>query len=725
MTLKLPGYLAARPTSVHVQGSRWSAGVGLAQAIAMALLLLPSASSGQERELAWPVISRDKEAVVVELVDPSQLSGQLGQMEADSIAIDRASVRVEYLGPAGDEWQLLLRHPGDSCEGGMSTGSACVIAKPDDGVGKLLRTMLLERISALPEPLWTDPALQTEVQSSSSEAAPAVVRHAHSLPWWSPVENWGAMALWLLLAGALAALLYVPLRQSPPKELLPLAGLVVATFGLRLLFATWGPGDLRQPDDSFLGNWGVPTTYGATVAMLGRLFAWLPIARDRLLVWQSLLLGSLAVVPMWFAARQLTNSRQVAWLAAAALATQPLLIRFSGEANRQGVALFLGTAALWALLCSVRPRRLLHLTLAIVSVALLLGTRPEAFLYVGYLAVLYLLLPVAEDEPPRWRRIGPLLVIGALVALQLFRLAATGELGQGVQTLEATAGVGLSLARFPYVPAVMVHLDSSFTPLAYLVLYVVGCGVALWQRRVWALWAALALMLYSLPLAGVPRGVEGGMQLASARYQTLSLIPFSLVLAFGAHWLTSLLRRLVPAKLPPWALALSGALLLATTLPAILRVTHRTSLDDEYRFLRQAIAQLPPDAELYSAPIGDWGLSPPTFLPASMGRSDIAWKSWPDEWQPSQRPQFLVTQSACSFLLMTPEMEMVDDPATEGGGRRECSLAAEYVVNFAPSPTAQEEIELRSFLRADHSDGRIHLGVYALSEAPVRSLLSR
>jgi len=688
-----------------------------------ALCLCPKVLLAEGRQPTGPVISADRQDAVVKLVDPGEMTGEFGQLEADSIAIGGGAVAVTYRGTRGGLWQLRLTHESASCDGGVVRGGACVHVDPGDDVGWQLGEMVLVRIEELATPLWSMPAQDSQDSPASRSVASATVRRPHSLPWWVPVENWASMALWVLLAGLLAATVGKFWQRPWMTDLLPLIALAAIAFSTRLFLATWGPGDLRQPDDSFIGDWGVPATYGATTATLGRLFAWLPIGRDRLLVIQSLLLGSLAVLPVWGAARKLTQSTWAAWLAAGSLATQPLLVRFSGEANRQGVLLFLGAIALWALVRGIGAKPLLHVTLGLVAIALLLGTRPEAFLFVGFLGVLLLLLPVDEGGQPRWMRLGPLFVMGLLVTLQLFRLSNAGELGQGVSTLESTVGGALSLHGFPYVPAVMVHLNMDFTPPLFIALYAIGSVVGLWQRRLWVIWGAVALVLYALPLAGVPRGVDGGMQLASARYQTLTLIPFSLVLALGAEWLLSIVRPKLPPNLTPWALAALCALALAATLPALVRVTRPTALDHEYRFLREAIAKLPPNSELFSAPLGDSGLSPPTYLPAAVGRPDVTWRFWPDQWEPSKESQFVATQSGCSFILMTAPRKTVDGELAEDGGRRECALASQYVENFSPEPHLQEEIELRSFLRADLSQGTMYIGIYPLHENLVGELL--
>jgi hypothetical protein len=685
-----------------------------------AITLSSLAAYGEASDPSALILSANQQQVIIDLVDPVQIAPTSGKLKVDSIDVVGERVRVTY-GGAGDLiWQLFLSPADSPCEGGIVRGFACVQVEPGDDVGWQLGEMVLARMEGLAQPLWLGPSPKP---SRTWVAASATVQRPDSLPWWGPVESWATILLWLGLASLLILRLVTVVPRPTVVDSLPFLGLAAATFGLRLAFATWGPGDLRQPDDSFIGSWAVPPTYGATVASLGRLFAWLPVGRDRLLVLQSLLLSSCAVLPLWGAAKKLSNSRITAWLAAGTIATQPLLVRFSGEANRQGVVLFLGATALWALLRSSGPYSRLHAALGLVSVALLLGTRPEAFLYIGFLALLYLLVPIAEHGPSRWRRLGPILLMVAMVALQLLRLSAADELGQGVQTLEATAGGALNHGGFPYVPAVMVHLNMGFTPLLYIGLYALGWTIGFWRQRAWVIWSGIALVLWAFPLAGVPRGVDGGMQLASARYQTLSLIPFSLVMAYGAQRVALQLRHYLPDRVTRWVLIGLGVLALAATMPALLRVTQRTSLDNEYRFLRESIVLLPQGAEVFSAPLGDSGLSPPTYLPAAVGRPDVVWRHWPDQWQPSARPQFLATQSACALLLMTPEKRATDRQGPEDGGRHECTFAARYVAEFAPEPLAREAIELRPFVRADFSHGDLEIGIYPLEEGLVQGLL--
>ena len=203
------------------------------------------------------------------------------------------------------------------------------------------------------------------------------------------------------------------------------------------------------------------------------------------------------------------------------------------------------------------------------------------------------------------------------------RLARKDGIAVGVYCV-VLAGIGLAAWRLVIVPArhpmpelqgikyAAVELLGQFwraavTPphwvsLTALVLGALGLGVLAIRRR-----ALMATVLASLALCFVPLGrtldADG---LVGSRYFQLA-IPIALVLSgAGFGWLCSLVARTLGAhdRTARWA---TGALFAALVTLALVEgrepLTYRYTFQDEYRFLREAMASLPQGCTITQLPL--------------------------------------------------------------------------------------------------------------------------
>jgi hypothetical protein len=683
-----------------------------------------------------PVIPANRQSEVQQLVQPGSNAELFRGYVDDSIRIETTTIQIVYASPSEPPVTMIIRPRLDGCEDDPGTSIACISIVPDSRNSRILADIILERLSALKEPLWSYP--DAEERSLASERRELEARHRleqevqdrprqGTTHWRQQFEKLVVTSLWVLFLFVMAILVIPAGRTCNRRTMLLLAALFASSLALRLAFATWGPGDLRQMDGTFITGESAGTGYGSTMAALAGWFTWLPIARDSLLVWMSLLTGALAPLFVWSSARRLGQTGIMPGLAAMAIMLHPWLVRSSGEGGRQGLVLLLGAVCFWALLESGRDWRRLSLVLGVVAAALLLRTRPEAVLHLGYVAVAVLLLPGLKS---RKEYVVKGLVLVAIMTLALFQrhlLGLSGEWGQGQMIVERVVRSLMLLDEFPYRPAVVMHLDPHFTPVLFILLYGLGIVIAIKQRSMWMLWCTVSLVLYSFPLMGVPRAEPGDMQLASARYQTLTFIPFALVLAGGGGWLWDRASsKLKPRGLKVVAIA-AGIVALLSCIPPMVDVCRTTSLDAEYNFLRASVRDLPQGAEVYSVqdfPF-DIGLTPPTYLSAALQRPDIIWRAWPQQWQESPNPQYLATQSACWYLLHQPEIRYTatDGTTADSEADRACALAFSYVDTCAPQPFAEQQIKMRHYLRAATSRGDFTVGLYRLSPGLMKDIL--
>ena len=640
-----------------------------------------------------------------------------------------------YISPGQEPLKLTLLPPSTSCSLRINSKHACVDYTTEEP-GQLMAEVVVGRIAMLAEPLWVTPgdsldAVSVERRELAEGEGADVGGEPDPLSGTNDMNGPESIFLslcWLLLVVMLVAQAFQASTRLQRPLVATYLPLLIGSLAIRFFLATWGPGDIRQLDGGFIVDGALGSSYGQTTVVLARFLTFIPIPRDHLLVLISLLGGSIAPLLVLAGAYRLGLSRFGSLSVALVICFHPWLVRSAGEGSRMGLVLFLGAVYLWALVERRPGRRLLAYVTACCAAALLLRTRPETVLFVGFgVGLQFLFPPMAGKRDLAYRGLATF-VLATLALLQLALLNESGGLGQADSATSNALSMMLSMAEFPYSPSVMNHLDPNFTPIAAIAVYFVGVFVAFWKRTGWMLWTVACLLLYSIPLLGVPRAPDGLMQLASARYQTLTYIPFALIAGVGMEWLVA---RCLEFRVPYWhrriAIIVVVGGLVASWVPPLVGVTQPTAQDDEYRMLREALVKLPANSRVYSIyefP-ADVGLVPPDSLTGALDREDVVWRRWPVDLQTSDSPQFLATQSACEFLLYKARAD--SSFATAVGsepGYQACIAARQLVDSVVPPPFTEQTIELRDYLMAGESRGQATIGLYRLEPAVVEQWLS-
>ncbi len=398
-----------------------------------------------------------------------------------------------------------------------------------------------------------------------------------------------------------------------------LLALFLVALALRLWLPPMGPGDIKNTLLAAYDGW--PRGHGYfEVGRYGRapegLLAWvflvLPV-RDLSVVMVNLLLACSCVPLLYGLARRLGLPRETALVGALLLVVAPLHVRLSPTTSRYIPLIFLTLLGLQLSLAWLNERRVHDLAAAVIALVLASQCRPEALA----LPAIVLLLVVFRGLTPTTGqgRAWPLAPAGAIYALLLVVPAAP------LVSVALAGGPGVS----PYVvgsrpvfdPAHNPFLNGAFTPLVWPALAAGGAlfGLLAGPRRTTA-WLILAALFLAGLLATV-RVPEG--HILNARYH-LTALPFLLLLT--AHGLTALLAvaaRVRPA--PAWAsvaVAVAIAALAAGPMPA---VTRDTTMNAEYRFLRDNLAKIPDDCVIvHWYPPHDHGLRAQPTLSRSVGR---------------------------------------------------------------------------------------------------------
>ncbi|MBM4372020.1 MAG: hypothetical protein FJ098_10230, partial [Deltaproteobacteria bacterium] len=557
---------------------------------ALAAALLPGASADRpEREADVSaqfnyVIGPGHEAEIQEALDldtpepgPSPGTG----FRTGDIAVKEDRIRVEYRTSDGRVLPLTIHHPNAICAGCLRSPSVAIQPGGDDPDSARLAARLLERLGPDFTALWQDRSIdldQREAAQGLELAEPRRLLGRHPAELWLLVDHF----LWLLLGVLGSWQLIASLRRGPrsrPLHAAALLALLAGALGLRIARATWGPGDLYLNVAEVF--WGKPSVlYGnAPNALLLMLFEVLPAATETLVA-VTLVLGTLAVGLAWLLARELApEDAWFRWCAGLAVAAQPILVRFSGEANRQMYVLSLGTLALWSWVRWERHGRLLDGAAGVVAATLCVHSRPEAFPLLLLLALISLRPPRREGGGrPRWSPI--------LLAMAFGVYAAYWATSFRASSMQSTyVGNLFSPGRFFLGPSVNLWLDPAFTPAALIAFLPLGLLAAARRRARWAGWVAAGLLGFAVMATSMPTGGDGVRQLASARYQTLAVLLASLASAWGTAELLRFVAGRWPRRGLPVAIPLLLLLVAGTGVSPFLGVTRPTTLDHEYRLM--------------------------------------------------------------------------------------------------------------------------------------------
>jgi hypothetical protein len=574
----------------------------------------------------------------------------------------------------------------------------CVV--PDGGApaGLSLAAWVAAHLDASTATFWITVVPAAPPQA---DASPAPARRV--VPWFRVAQG-----LWLVLAAVFVAGLVRRLRRGRLQPWLVHATLLATSLVVRLLVATWGPGDLSlNLDTVFYGreNLRYGTGPDPILIPLVRLLA----GDDRTVIAFNLLVGALCPsVLLAFLRRLDFADERTRVIAAILLAFLPLPVRFSGECNRQALTLFLALTSLWGLAGIRRGTVVSGVAITIAAASLTFMTRPEGALVLILLGLLALVLTASRGTG--WP------VAAAAGAASLFLVYYLDfHLGNATSQTYAARSPGWIRLALLASPTAQTWLDPRFTPM--VVLFGMGMGMTGGLRKDFPhrAWAAFSLIGLGFLFAVMP-GSEGGiLQLANARYQTLSAIPLVLLAAGGASGLCDL-----PSGPPTTSLRirriLLGAVALFSVNVASQAVQGPTDADYEYLALREWVADLPPGSEIHHVygwgrhrKVDDLSLHAPDYLSAVLHRPDVAWYEWPYEPGRPGHPRFFLLPAACTEARVARSQ----DPAFES------FLAAcdDGLRAADPTPWRQARFPFRRFLDARVGGGSIPIGLYRLPAA--------
>ena len=520
--------------------------------------------------------------------------------------------------------------------------------------------------------------------------------------------------LWIVLFVLLLRAFVGALRERSRAELLGCAALVLGALLVRWLGATWGPGDTWMHLRTVLyGAWD--RSYGSAPNLFFQpVFLVAPRSLETLMV-VNLVIGGLVPLVAYAFVRAAAGSSLAGFVAGAATALHPMLIRFSAEGSRLPILCLLATIALWSIADFHATRRKGSLVRAYAAVMLATATRPEGLLILAMVG----LYSVCHWRP-RQPITRPLLVFYGATAATVggyfvaYHLASTGT-DNYLQFGYLRDGLLAGEWRFSFP-----WWDAELTPVAMTGLFVVTAAIVALRRTRFAVWALLSLALVAA--AAVNKDV-GNFALGDARYHLMGLFPFLAVLGVGGALGVEELRASSPRL--RWiggGLAAAGLATLAVWSAAPYeKLLQRLTIDHEYDFFRDAIPQLPEDAEFFvgfysGAEItDDLGLKLPHELNTLAGRPGKRWWKWPDDLGRQTGPAFFYLQATCALDPLRPWGP--DRPRQHILDIRERCEAA--MARYGHRPVFERLLPARRYHRDFYDTDPVPVGIYAMDELPV------
>jgi hypothetical protein len=510
-------------------------------------------------------------------------------------------------------------------------------------------------------------------------------------------------AAWLVFAVLLFDSESLSVGSGAPRRAL----LALCCFSLLLdwWLSSGGPGDLRlnlvaiwSPDVEL--RWGP-----APIAFFRLLGLFSGSIQDTHIIWSSLILSSLLPILLYGILVELGVGQVAAVVSAFVVAAHPLLIVFSGVLNRQAIYLFAAFGSVLALLGFLRHGKSARFVAFVLGAVLATTSRPEG----GQVLILYLVVLLLV--PASWRvRVSVGTALAVLIPGTFLYLRYAVESKPPVVTALAS--------QVPLLWTVLFSRD--FTPVAWIVAWAVGVVVGVRRRAAWV----AVFVLLGLDIAWRRTGlyqmfVGHERQIASARYESVLLVPFAIGIALLIHAILDMNTWLKASVLA--AFAVCTVLTYRRPYETLLQPF---TIDHEYRFLKKYAATLPPYARLYilDAPMDDIGLLDAHQV-GYFVRSAVTFKPWSerdcDELRRDPSPAYLYIGSSCAELvddaLDRPLWNTRDYP----GWMRDCAAIRERV---AADPVELIDVPARKMSWHDFKERTVRLALYRLNDPSLCAL---
>lgn len=500
----------------------------------------------------------------------------------------------------------------------------------------------------------------------------------------------------LLAAWVVLAILLIE-RDRRPRASGAFKVAMCALFAFSLLvhwaFSYGGPGDanlnlhsLWSTDFDFWGQ--------SPIALLGGVHMVTGELRDTHIVWCNLILSSLVPILMFQLVVALGLGRGAAMCAAFIVAAHPLLIVFSGVLERQPMYLFAACGSLLALIRFLERDSWARFVAVVLGTILAITCRPEgAHLVVLQLAVV-LVLPATRRA--RGVAISTIVLLAALGLIYAQRHARTAPGGGSFAEMVNPA---------PFLWTIL--CDPDFTPLAWIATWIVGVLVSLRHRA--GLIVVMSLLGFHIlwQWTGVYEmfvGIE--RQVASARYETILLIPFTIGIALFFEKLAVTRRA---AQVGGIVLIVLGTILtFGRTYDVLLRPF---TIDYEYHFLKRHASTLPPQSvvQVMNSPEAEGftgAIDVGKFVGSEVRFSNVTHPVSSCDDTSGAEP-YVYIGSACAALV---DME---------GTKREQWIRDCGLIRNQITADAVEEIDVpaRKFTWHEFANPTVRLGLYRIREA--------
>ncbi len=451
----------------------------------------------------------------------------------------------------------------------------------------------------------------------------------------------------------LAALVFVQLSRGArrPAERAALLGLFACSLALNGLLCVGGPGDLRLSIGAIW--WGDRPELQWGPAPVG-FFRFLDVALggidDTAITSANLVLSSLVPVMTHAIVSELGIGTIGSLVAAIAVAAHPFFIAFSADLGRQATLLFASFASVLGLIGFLNRGEKSALATFVVGTILAVASRPEGVQVFVVSAAMILFVQSTS------RRRGAAGVVFALLAglafVYVLRLNQYGRQWSGEIWREWSLQAN---ATGPSAFLWTIILSRDFTPWSWIGVWTSGLALsmlmAVRRRAAWTVLFILVALHVAWSVTGVYANFVGyDRQVASARYQSVLLVPFAIGTALFVESILTFGRST--------ALTVA-ALVAALTVAAYGRPYHTLltpfTVDHEYRILRRHVLTLPPDARIYvlEPPANDVGFVDAHLVPLFVGRKRMLdlWDLRRGDELPSGVETYLYIGSACAPLV--------------------------------------------------------------------------